>query len=237
LTIGCRNEEDISTGWSGEKPRGHDNDSSMTILALLAALALSPAAPHPPAPAPAPVPYGTISICNTAGSRPLSGTLAFTLAAPASAGGTQTMNIAVGTCTAAVFYPSGTALNVLENVPSGSAVTSIVAGGSTTLSASSPTAGSATAVIGSGAGTLTFTTNGPSFTPPPPTCKVPNVIGLSLLAAKAQVRKHACTVGVVRHQYSNPFRAGYVLSETPKRGSVLAHGAPVNLVVSRGPRP
>jgi hypothetical protein len=221
----------------GRGQRGHNDDPSMTILPLLAALALAPAAPHPPAPAPAPIPYGTISICNTAGSRPLSGTLAFTLAAPASAGGTQTMNIAVGTCTAAIFYPSGTALNVLENVPSGSAVTSIVAGGSATLSASSPTAGSATAVIGTGAGTLTFTTNGPPFTPPPANCKVPNVIGLSLLAAKAQVRKHGCTVGVIRHQYSNPFRAGYVLAEAPKRGSVLAHGAPVSLVVSRGPRP
>jgi hypothetical protein len=208
----------------------------MTLLSLLVALALAPAAPAPKPPAPT-VAYGTISICATAGSRPVGGPLSFTAAAPASAGGTQTVTVAVGACSAQIFYPSGTSLTVVENVPAGAAVTAITLAGAGTLTASSPTAGSATVTIGTSTGTLTFTTSGPATTPALADCKVPNVLGLGLLAAKAQIRKHGCTVGTIRRRYSSGFRAGHVMAESPRRGSVLAHGAPVDLVLSRGPRP
>lgn len=199
-----------------------------------AALAFTPAAPHPPAPAP--IAYGTISVCAAVGSRPVTGTLAFTLAAPASAGGTQTVNVAVGNCTTPAFYPAGTALNVIENVPTGDAVTTIALAGAGSLGASSPTAGSATVAIAVGATTLTFTTNGPVTAVVAPDCKVPNVLGLGLAAAKAIILRHGCRVGLVHRRYSTAFRLGHVLSESPRRGTVLAHGALVDLGVSRGPR-
>jgi beta-lactam-binding protein with PASTA domain len=66
---------------------------------------------------------------------------------------------------------------------------------------------------------------------------VPNVIGLGLLAAKASIVKSSCTVGLLHRAYSRTFRAGHVISAAPRRGTVLAHKAPVDLVLSRGPRP
>ena len=87
----------------------------MTLAALAVAAVLAPAAPHPPAPAPpAPIAYGTIAVCSVAGSRPVAGTLTYTLAAPASAGGTQTTTVAVGACSTPAFYPTGTALSIVE---------------------------------------------------------------------------------------------------------------------------
>jgi hypothetical protein len=208
------------------------------MVAFLAALSFLPGAPHPPPPAPPPaVAYGTITVCATAGSRPVAGPLLFSLAAPASQGGTQTVSIAVGACSAQIFYPSGTSLNVVENVPAGAAVTAIALTGQGTLTASAATAGSATVTIATGSGTLTFATSGPAATVAFADCKVPNVVGLGVLAAKSVIRKHSCTVGLVRRKYSSAFRAGHVTTESPRRGAVLAHGAPVDIVVSRGPRP
>jgi hypothetical protein len=208
------------------------------MLALLAALSILPAAPHPPAPSPTPaVAYGTITVCAAAGSRPVTGPLIFSLAAPASQGGTQTLSVAVGACSAAIFYPTGTSLNVAENVPSGAAVTTIALSGLGMLTASAPTAGSATVTIAAGSGTLTFATSGAAANIAVADCKVPNVIGLGLLTAKSVIRKHSCTVGLVHRKYSSAFRAGHVTTESPKRGALLAHGAPVDIVVSRGPRP
>lgn len=209
----------------------------MHPFAFAAALALLPAAPAPkPSPPPAPVPYGTVSVCAAMGSRPLAGPLTFTLAAPASAGGTQTVTVAIGACTQKIFYPSGTSLNVMENVPAGAAVTLISLAGVGSLTANAPASGSATMVLGSGDGILTFTTAGAAATPPVVDCKVPNVVGLSTTAAKALVRKRGCSVGLLHRKYSSAFRAGYVMGAAPHRGTVLAHGAPVDLVVSRGRR-
>jgi PASTA domain len=223
----------------------------VVIVIALAALAASSApayartvATHPPAPAPAPAPVasGTLEACTASGARPVTGSFTYTLAAPGSAGGTQTLNVSVGTCSAPVFYPVGTAVTVTENVPTGYSVTSIsIGGGQSTISASTPAAGSAVVTIGSGQSLLTFTTSGPPLTPPTVSglsdCKVPNVVGLGLTAAKAAIAKAHCTLGLVHKAYSRYFRAGHVISEKPRRGTVLAHGAPVDLVLSRGPRP
>jgi hypothetical protein len=185
---------------------------------------------------------GLLTVCNVSGARPATGTFTFTYSTVASAGGTQTFNIAVGTCASRVFYPQGVSVTVAENVPTGYAVTGIALtptkggpGTSSVITSNTPEAGSATVTIGTGQATLTFTTNGPpgAFSP----CKVPNVFGLSLSAATASLRRAHCTVGSVRKVYSNVFYPGIVYSQSPPRGTVLPPRAHVNLTVSLGHHP
>jgi hypothetical protein len=207
-----------------------------TFGLVAAALLICPAAlaaphPQPAAPAPAPTPSGTLSICNVSGTRPITNALIYTLVAPAYAGGTQTLTVAVGACAPQIFYPQGTAVVVNETVPAGYAVTSIAIGnGGSTLSANTPAAGSATVTIGAGQSVLSFVTSGP-----PRPCKVPAVTGLTLTAAKGAIVKAACGVGRLRRVFSRSVRIGHVMTQYPRRGALLSHGAPVNLVVSRGP--
>jgi PASTA domain-containing protein len=189
------------------------------------------AAPHPPDP-PAAVAVGTLSVCNTSGARPITNALVFSLVAPASAGGTQSITVPVGTCSPQIFYPQGTPVVVNETIPAGYAVTSItIGGGSSTITTNTPAAGSATVTIGAGQSLITFVTSGP-----PRPCKVPAVTGLTLLAAKSSVVKNGCSVGRVRRVYSRTTRSGRVISQYPRRGTTLTHGAPVDIVVSRGAR-
>ena len=104
---------------------------------------------------------GLLTVCNVSGARPATGTFTFTYSTVASAGGTQTFNIAVGTCASRVFYPQGVSVTVTENVPTGYAVTGIALtptpggpGTSSVISSNTPEAGSATVTIGSGQATL-----------------------------------------------------------------------------------
>lgn len=185
---------------------------------------------------------GILTLCNASGARPVTGTFVYTEAASASAGGTLTFNVAVGACAPRVFYPLGTSVTLVENVPTGYAVTEIkltpTAGGGGTasvISSNTPDAGSATVTIGSGQATVTFTTSagtggGGGGIP----CKAPNVFGLTLTAATASIRKAHCTVGTVHKVYSNIFYPGIVYSQSPPRGTGLAPKARVNLTVSRG---
>jgi hypothetical protein len=203
--------------------------ATVSLSVVVSALA----APHPPAqPQPAPPPVGTLSVCNTSGARSITNTLVFSLVAPASAGGTQSITVPVGSCSTQIFYPQGTSLVVSETLPTGYAVTSIaVSGGASTITSNTPATGSATITIGSGQSLLTFVTSGP-----PRPCKVPALTGLSLLSAKSAIVKNSCSVGRVRRVYSRTVRLGRVVSQYPRRGTTLAHGAPVDVVVSRGPR-
>jgi len=206
-----------------------------TLLAVFPSSALAAGAAKPPqqpsAPSASSVPMGTLAVCNTSGARPITGSLVYSLVAPASAGGSQSVTVPVGTCATQVFYPQGTSVVVTETVPAGYAVTSIsIGGGASTISANAPAAGSATVTIGSGQSLLTFVTSGP-----PRPCKVPAVAGLTLAAARSAIVKAACSVGRVRRVYSSRVRVGRVISQYPKRGVTLAHGAPVSVVVSRGP--
>jgi PASTA domain len=185
---------------------------------------------------------GELILCSASGARSATGTFTFTLVTVASAGGTTTLNVPVGTCTGRLFYPVGVSLTVSENLPAGYAVTGITLnatpGGSGTTSvitSNTPAAGSATATIGSGQATLTFTTNGPAGAAR--LCKVPNVFGLLFAAAKTAIRKAHCTVGLVRKVYSNIYYPGVVYSQSPQPGTVLAPLAHVNLTVSLGHRP
>ena len=184
-------------------------------------------------------PGGELIVCNASGVRVATGTFTYTLVTVASAGGTTTLNVAVGTCTGRLFYPVGVSLTVTENVPAGFAVTGITLnptpGGPGTTSAitsNTPTAGSAVVTIGSGQATLTFTTNGPAGAAR--LCKVPNLFGLGFTAAKAALRKANCTVGSVRKVKSTIYYPGVVYSQSPPRGTILAPRAPVKLTVSLG---
>jgi hypothetical protein len=70
----------------------------------------------------------------------------------------------------------------------------------------------------------------------PVRCVVPRVIGKTLARAKRAIKKGHCRPGKIGHAFSRRVRTGRVLSQRPKPGRRLRSGAPVNLVVSRGPR-
>jgi hypothetical protein len=185
---------------------------------------------------------GELILCSASGVRVATGTFTFTLVTLASAGGTTTLNVPVGTCTGRLFYPVGISLTVSENVPAGFAVAGITLnatpggpGTTSVITSNTPAAGSAVVTVGSGQATLTFTTNGAAGAAR--LCKVPNVFGLALTAAKGALRKANCTVGSVRKVYSNIYYPGVVYSQSPQRGTVLAPRAPVNLTVSLGHHP
>jgi beta-lactam-binding protein with PASTA domain len=72
-----------------------------------------------------------------------------------------------------------------------------------------------------------------STTPP---CLVPRVKGKTLSAAKRSIKAHDCSVGKVKHASSRTVKKGHVISQRPKPGMQLKHGARVNLLVSRGRR-
>ena len=186
---------------------------------------------------------GPLTICNASGARPVTGTFVYTTSAPASAGGVQTFNVAVGSCGPRIFYPLGTSVTVTEAAPAQYVVTGITlaptpgTGSPTTsvISANTPSARSATVTIGTGGSTLTFTTSaGAGGGSGGSSCKVPNVFGLALTAAEAAVRKAHCTVGAVRKVYSNVFYPNIVYGQSPQHGAVLAPKAHVNLTVSLG---
>jgi uncharacterized delta-60 repeat protein len=70
----------------------------------------------------------------------------------------------------------------------------------------------------------------------PPPCKVPNVRGKKLAAAKARIKKARCAVGKVTRKPSQRVKKGRVLSQSPKAGVTVPSGGKVKLVVSKGHR-
>ena len=64
-------------------------------------------------------------------------------------------------------------------------------------------------------------------------CVVPNVVGKTLSAAKAAIKKAFCSVGRVRMIASAKAR-GKVVAQQPPRGKRLRQHARINLVVSKG---
>jgi len=69
--------------------------------------------------------------------------------------------------------------------------------------------------------------------PPPPavSCLVPRVIGLTLGRARTRIRARHCSVGRIRRARSR--RAGRVIGQSPRGGTVRRRGYPVRLVVGR----
>jgi hypothetical protein len=66
-------------------------------------------------------------------------------------------------------------------------------------------------------------------------CLVPNVLGVTLAAAKAALRQAACAVGAVTQTYSSTVKAGYVKAQNLAAGTKHTAGTKVALVVSKGP--
>jgi hypothetical protein len=180
---------------------------------------------------------GTFIVCNSAGNPPPTGTFTYTLSAPAGAGGTIVQNVAVGACSAKIFYPTGAQLLVTETVPSGGAVTGIkLSGGSeSTLGQVVLSAGQASVTIGSGDAVLTYTTKASGV--PRRTCVVPQVVGLTLSTARVLIKHAGCRLGAVTRVHSTRIPKGGVVSSRPTAGAHVPHGTYVRLTVSRGPRP
>jgi PASTA domain len=65
-------------------------------------------------------------------------------------------------------------------------------------------------------------------------CVVPKLEGKTLRAAKIAIRTHNCTLGKITHATSRTIKKGHVISQRPKPGRRLKHGARVNLLVSKG---
>jgi beta-lactam-binding protein with PASTA domain len=68
-------------------------------------------------------------------------------------------------------------------------------------------------------------------------CVVPNVIGRTLVIARAKLIRAHCRVGTVRRVFSTKRKRGRVLAERPLPGTRHRRGFPVNLKVGKGPRP
>jgi hypothetical protein len=209
-----------------QRARTPGRRSAFSLLAILIACMV------PTAAAARSADTGIITVCNGGGE---SGTL--TLTTVASAGGTTTLGLSAGACTGMLFYPEGVGVTVTLS-PS-SAVTAITLtptkgkqGTTSVIASSNPGAGTANVTIGSGDATLTFVTKGPAGAARP--CKVPNVFGLTLAAAKSAVRRANCTVGAVRKVHSNLYYPGRVFSQSPPRGTVLGPHGTVGLTVSLG---
>jgi hypothetical protein len=181
-------------------------------------------------------PSGTFTVCNAPGNPAPSVIFTYTLAAPGGDGGTLVQNVAVGACSAKIFYPVGTPLLVTETVPTGYAVTSIklAEGSQSTLGQVVLSVGQAMVTIGTGDAVLTYTTKAPGV--PTRTCVVPRVVGFTLSSARKLITHAGCRVGSVTFVYSSRIPKGGVVASRPKGGSQVAHGTKVRLSVSRGPR-
>jgi hypothetical protein len=94
--------------------------------------------------------------------------------------------------------------------------------------------GSGTCTIALNADTEVTAVFGNSPPPPPKQCVVPKVKGKTLRAAKRAIKSHHCAVGKVRRAASRKVKKGHVISQKPRAGRHLRHGAKVNLVVSTG---
>ena len=69
---------------------------------------------------------------------------------------------------------------------------------------------------------------------PPIKCVVPRLKGEALAAAKHAIKAHGCSVGKITHAASLRIKKGHVITQKPKPGTRLKHGANISFVVSRG---
>ncbi len=69
-----------------------------------------------------------------------------------------------------------------------------------------------------------------------PQCVVPKLQRKPLRAAKTAIRTHNCALGKIKYATSRTIKKGHVISQKPKHGRRLQHGAKVSLLVSKGKR-
>jgi beta-lactam-binding protein with PASTA domain len=65
-------------------------------------------------------------------------------------------------------------------------------------------------------------------------CVVPKLKGRTLAAAKRSIKSHYCSVGAIKRATSRKVKKGRVISQKPRPGNRLAHGAKIDLRVSKG---
>jgi uncharacterized delta-60 repeat protein len=70
--------------------------------------------------------------------------------------------------------------------------------------------------------------------PPVARCRVPNVRGKTLGAARRSIKRARCAVGNVTRKPSRRMKKGRVISQSPRAGRLLPVRSKVKLVVSRG---
>lgn len=75
-----------------------------------------------------------------------------------------------------------------------------------------------------------------SLPPKPKPCVVPKLKGETVKTAKRAIKTHHCTVGKVKRATSPNRKKGLVISQKPKKGTRLKHGARVSFVVGKGKR-
>jgi hypothetical protein len=146
---------------------------------------------------------------------------------------------------------SGTGSGIVSSVPAGIdcgticshgfvqgtavALTATPAAGSTFTGWAGACTGTATCNVAMDAGTSVSATFALVPPPPPKKCVVPKVTGKTLLAAKRSINSHDCSVGTIKPATSRTTKKGRVISQKPKAGTRLPHGARVNMKVSKGP--
>ena len=74
------------------------------------------------------------------------------------------------------------------------------------------------------------------FSIAPAACRVPNVVGKRLAAAKRMIAVRHCRTGKVGYAYSGKRKKGIVVSQSRRPGKVLPTRSKINLVVSRARR-
>ena len=72
----------------------------------------------------------------------------------------------------------------------------------------------------------------PKAKPKPKPCLVPKLKGKTLTAAARSIGANACVVGSVRRVISSEIQGAQVVSQSPRAGTRLKHGATVDLVVA-----
>lgn len=65
-------------------------------------------------------------------------------------------------------------------------------------------------------------------------CKVPNVKGMTLAAARRELKAEVCAIGKVKKAYSAKVKKGRVIAQSQLPGKTMKGGAKVNLVISKG---
>jgi hypothetical protein len=84
-----------------------------------------------------------------------------------------------------------------------------------------------------------YTVAAPPPPPPPPPaarCRVPDVRGKTIAQARTLLSARRCALGRTTQAFSTKVRKGRVVGQSRRPGTLLAAGAKVNVVVSRGRR-
>jgi hypothetical protein len=124
--------------------------------------------------------------------------------------------------TCAFAFPFGTSVTLTATPDATSTFAGWTGGGCSGTGTCVVTMSSATSV------TATFDAK------PPSPCVVPKLKGKTLKAARRSLTTHHCSMGKVKHAFSKKVKKGRVISQKPKAGKHLSHGAKVNVTVSKG---